>query len=1054
MKPILLEMTAFGPYAGAQTIDFTRFGGKGIFLITGDTGAGKTTIFDAITYALYGEPNGTYRNNKTVRSDFADPGVPTEVRFVFEHLLHRYEIRRSPDQLIAKKRGDGMRSMTASASLRIDNDPVVLDKKREVDARIASVIGLDKKQWSQTVMIAQGQFRDILNAKSDDREKILRMLFGTEGIESLQRSLKNKCGELENALKDDNDRLSGCMLEAELDRGSPDFESLSAMAGSISYLEEFIRGIEEQNRRDVEAVRVLASKKEGADARSNSLVAAMAEASMLSKNIESLNEVKAELDRLAPEYDESMRRKDVLSAEKKIISESKLPLNNIDRLRGESDSATGRMAALLDDKVDAERLLSETAAAKDLAESSRPEQDSLMKAIVEYESSSSAFDSLEKRESELRFLSEKRDSIGNSRNELKAERDRIEARRVECREFLNRVNGEFGKPNEQAGEASKEVESELVRLNADLGEARRILDSISKWRASVSGCESLEEALRMRAAELEESRIHHAMVESDYHNSYAGMLAQNLVEGEPCPVCGSPSHPRPASLSVSAPTKKKLDQAKAAAEKAEKDCTEARISLERAREDSKGREKGSIEAGSSLLGAKFAGIEEVSDALNQFASALESRISEANARKERIDAVVEEVEGIRSELRSKLDAEAGSCRISLESKETEWEAIVRQVALAEGAVENQKTSLKYESREALQALLDESRGRRQCIADAIAKADKEHGDAVKALESIESDIRGIEERIAAIGKDLSVESDRLGSVLAAHSIGEDECRRLIANEQPLLDEEARITAFENGYNELTTRRATLEGVIDGRTPPDPESLERGMAACDEERRAIDESSLKIKARIKGNESVLGRIGALERKTSEGNRRLSAIKPVADAANGKDGLKQTFESYLLGMSFEKVLLCANRRLKTMSSGRYELRLSEKPSDMRSKTGLDVNVYDAYSGRLRPASTLSGGESFQAALSLALGLSDAVQMRSGGMHMDTLFVDEGFGSLDQNALASALSVLDQLSGDDKLIGVISHVDALKSRIDRKILVSNRDPGVRGSTARIIT
>lgn len=1053
MKPLFLKMTAFGPYGGTQTIDFTRFGKSGIFLITGDTGAGKTTIFDAITYALYDELNGEDRDRRGIRSDFADPGTRTEVTFRFSHQSHVYEVTRSPRQSVAKERGTGMKEIASSASLRTDDDPRIMDKLTEVNARIRSIIGMTEKQWSQTVMIAQGRFRDVLNAKSDEREKILRLLFGTERIESLQKSLSDRYSEADKAVKADNETIGRCMADAEIDAGSEDCHSLMGMVGRIEYLDEFIDGLERQNQSDEGRSRSLTEGKTMLDGLIQNLVREIEQESQLGRDAESLDSLLIESEAIDREFEESRPRKADAELRRRIASEAKVPISDIDRLEKDLETANANLEATAAE-LEAARAVLETAEIdRKRLDPLRKSKEGCIKRRGELELASSALDSLEESEDRLKELSEKRESKQRERDEAEAESKAIENRRVECRSYLNAMNDELGVTNENAGVLVGNLNAELTTVNSEIRELKALEKTLDDHESRLRRIGELEIELVERSDSLSRARIRHSEIESAYYHAYAGQIAQKLAEGEPCPVCGSLSHPDPAALSETAPTKKSLDSALSAVSRANEECTKTQTNLENARRDSEASHSDCLKKASGLFGRECTGIEEIRALCRSFSESRESRSSEITGLKSRAEAVMNETDRIRDELNNELDAKAAASRQTLSALDDEYDAIQHDHTLAEGAVDSQRGALSYSDRGELDSMLERNEEESKALSQRIESIENAHRTAESNVNSLESKHAGILEGIRRSESNLSESKATLNSICTTYSVDEGRCRTIVSEEKDIEQIEKEVADIEKRHSDIHSRIDDLKKRIGDRTPKDVAVLEEEKSLRESERKTLEEAVIALGTRIRKNASVLKTLVDLREKTAEGNRRLLMIRPLAKAANGTDEQKQTFESYLQGMNFKKVLECANRRLRVMSSGRYELHLSDTVTDMRVRTGLDISVYDAYTGRRRPSSTLSGGESFQAALSLALGLSDAVQMRSGGMQMDALFVDEGFGSLDQNALASALSMLDQISGDSKLIGIISHVEALKNRIDRRIVVSNRETGVRGSTARLI-
>jgi len=821
MRPLRLTMTGFGPYKDRTVVDMESLGNGGLYLITGDTGAGKTYIFDAITYALYGEMSGSGRDSKSVRSQYAKDGDPTEVELEFEKSGRRYKVIRNPEYRRRKKSGEGFTKQDAGASLTKPGGAVV-DGTSRVNEEIRELLGIDREQFCSIVMIAQGEFRKVLNAGTAERQQLFRKLFGTLSYDRLASMLREKTKEVEDAFNDRMRRieilLSG--LRCEFD------ESLS---------------------HEIDELR--ASDKPDAEKISD----------ILKRIVEKAHTEEAVID-----YN-------IVTADRKL------------------QDASTRLALIEDHK----------------------------KVVKDYEYAGSLAPSLE-------------EEVRNAETALKGSRERMKAAdslRTESAGITSSLDS-YGKLEGILAELEKAV-SDRSRKQNEYEEAEQRLSDARAEKEARSEADAMrhaalaEELNRLIALSETESARYSAM-SSAYLREQAGILARDLIDGTPCPVCGSESHPHPAPTADDAPTAEQLKAQKSAAEKAEKAA--------RAASESMRKDKESSEAGLKAL-------QQTIDEAARSASDLEKEFT-------KLDAAI-----------TGLNERLADCR----------------------------ASLAFESRADAEARIEE-------IAGQISKAAKEVEDRTKELNKASARKHSNDAKINELGKLISgFEAD---------------------DEERALNEKREAEASKK---ELTDKK------------------------------------ISVSKDLSNAESDLRTLASIRKDIDQIRREHEILSPLSKTANGTVTGKEriTLEAYVQAFYFDRIIRRANIRLGMMSDGQYEFVRSEESADKRQKFGLDLNVLDHYSGTGRPVNTLSGGESFMASLSLALGLSDEVQESSGGIRLDTMFIDEGFGSLDAETLEKAVRTLTELASEDKLVGIISHVEALRTRIDRQIIVSkDRDNGSRVS------
>ena len=919
MRPLKLTISGFGPYAGTQELDFSRLGTGGLYLITGDTGAGKTTIFDAITYALFGEASGDSRDASMLRSKYAAPDTPTYVELTFDYGGKSYQVRRSPEYTRAKTRGTGNTKQAATAELIYPNGNVVT-KLKEVNTATRDIIGLTRAQFSQIAMISQGDFRKLLQAGTEERQKIFRDIFRTKFYDLLQSKLK------ENVLavgreKDEISRSIGQYMRSvtckEDSVYSPDVEK--ARAGQLP-MAEFQKVLEAILEEDTSAEKKLDSD---------------------------LDAVEKELD-----------------AVKEQLTKAEAYQKTKTELFGKQEQERALSTQLQEAK-----------GAKDAAKDTEPQQRELTNRLAQWELLLPKYDDLNTLEAKL--TTAKKDLADAMRK-----RETAQALQAQLNVEIQSLKEEHSQLS--SAEAQKERFSNQLSNASDRKEKfTKLLSEIKDFNAEQEKLNELQQAFQ--AALATSSRF--LQVYNDKNTAFlreqAGMMASNLEEGKPCPVCGSIHHPVLAALSQDAPSEADVKHAKKKYEDADK---ETQLASQKA-----SKQNGTVETAREAL------LKTVSDLLP--GTSLEE--ASAAAKKEAAE-IQSEINGLNKELaeiKEKIQRKQ-ALEKQIPSKEEEYQKAVNAYTDADT-----KIKLCNGSIEALQTQADELRSELpfpdKAAAKAQQEADREQLDKLKQAQAEAN------EKYSACDKELTVVQSAITQL-----------NQWLAD-QPEWDMEALTTQ----KNDMTSRRDKLR-------------------KAQEDVRHRNKNNTTAKNNIHDNASVLADL----------EQQYAWMKALSDTANGDVSGKQKIklETYIQGAYFDQILMRANIRLQKMSGGQYDLKRRDTVDGYKSQSGLELDIVDHINASERSVNTLSGGESFLASLALALGLSDEVQM-STGIRLDTLFVDEGFGSLDPEALNKAYNTLASLTEGNRLVGIISHVTELKERIDRQIVVSKKPSG--GSTAEII-
>lgn len=878
MKPIKLTMQAFGPYIQKQVIDFTEFENKGLFLVSGDTGAGKTTIFDAIVYALYGELSGDIRKPEMLRSKYANPKLDTYVELEF--ILHdeRYLIRRSPEYVRPKKTGTGTTKHAASVEFTDFKNEKVLSKVTDVRQAVTDLIGLDMKQFKQVAILAQGEFLKLLLATTQERTRIFRELFQTGDYSRLQEMIHEKAKEALARTKQAEDSL-----QAAVDA----FEEMS-----------------EEEKSDIQRVRMWLK------AKNNELETIRAKDRNLNKQYSEFSQKKGLLTQQADRYKTYI---DACAQKEKLMPEIVLNEEQLGKLEKR--------------KPEIEQ--------KNYAQKKLTEQLGLLAQVG----------TLEKQQAQAQTsLDKASQSCATGETLIRECKTKIEAQAKQL-------------------SAWQDIEARIEKNNVLVEKA----DHLKDLRTSLISQQTHQKTEQEKFVRLSQNALaaqdEYSHANQRFLAGQAGLLAKDLADGEPCPVCGSLHHPHPAPVSEDTPKEEEIRRLEEERSKKEKEAADQSVVCAR-------------------IGQEIAH-------LNQDITRVEQELAGQD-----IEKIV------------KTQEELGQLQKQKEALTKQQQADQKQLELYE-------QTLKQRQEEMNQARL-----------------------------SVQSYI----ERIATIKKTIDIQDEQEAS------------RTLAQYKQDCTQFEADLKKATDTDMDLKSSLAGIEGILKTfeQKPEDPQpllvKLNTKLEQCEKQREINANEIIHLSGVIKTNTAQLAFIEEQMKKIPEMRDEAQSLKMLSDTLNGSlsGQAKINLETYVQIAFFEQIIRRANTRLFVMSGGQYELvRASEAGGN--SKVGLGLDVKDYYNNSTRSVRSLSGGEQFMASLCLALGLSEEIQLEAGGVSLETLFVDEGFGSLDEECLNKAISALSMLA-DSRLVGIISHVESLMNRIDNQIVVS-KDP-VTGSHARIET
>ena len=1020
MKPLVLVLEAFGPYAGRQELDFADLKGQDFFLIHGPTGAGKTSILDGISYALYGVTSGGLREAKDLRSHFATPETSTRVVFDFALGDHTYRVERSPEQAVPKaptKRNPKSEAATfrkQAHSARLwelkggEAVPLTPDKPSAVDAKVAQLMGFQASQFRQVVLLPQGRFQEFMLSGSTERQAILQTLFQTGRYARIAETL----AEDERLLKESARATLGEIRQLLSQAGA---ESVEELPGRIQAAEARAGSLRSEQAAALEALRVSDSALQAGRQAADRLAAR----ETLRIELEGLRAASRQMASRRTELDRARRAGTVL-AEARRLEEARRRLEDLKAEEGRlaREAQAGETAlALAEDalkeamghEIRREELRGAIARLKDL----QPRLQAMEEARTEARTAAQERGGLEDRAGELRR------GLDRAQRDLAGHQATQQELRTEAAQALGREGLLY---------LIKKVRGQRLELERHLAEADRAQAAHDAALGARDAAQAAAFASRERFRSLLERRL----------ETHAARLAEALADGQPCPVCGSPDHPRPARTAAHPPEEVDLGVAQ---DQEEADSA----ALARTQEALRAR-LGTLEAVRARRDALMEALGEHAQSTPETLAEIEERHRRdlersrtANARLPELEAKLAQAEQDREQAERRVE-DVRTALTAVQARETTARA--RLQLLEEGLLAELRVpgALSTRLEQAERELVDSEA--------ALASAREARYEAWDARQAARVRLEGLREQVAR-GRE---EAERCDAEFEAaltqagfHGREDHALARRSPEETAALATE--LETYDTALAVATDRAARAETQAEGLAAPDLTGLETAQAAAQAHYAATGEAL----GHAQSEEAVLQRLEAdltrLVRARDDQDRRYRLVAGLARVARGEEGDRISFERYVQGALLDEVLVSASERLRRMSKQRYALRRAVGGGDLRKAGGLQLEITDTHTGRARAVSTLSGGEGFQASLALALGLSDVVQRHAGGIRLDTVFIDEGFGSLDPEALDLALRTLEDLKQGGRLVGLISHLEEIKARIPARLEVI---PGPGGSHA----
>ena len=932
MRPIELKMSAFGPFAGLTTLKLDALGTDGLYLITGDTGAGKTTIFDAIIYALYGEASGNIRTTDMLRSKYANADTATFVELTFVFKDKTYIVRRNPEYLRPSKRGEGRFTKESAKAQLTMPDKEVITGLVSVNNKIIEIIGLNKNQFSQIAMLPQGEFMRLLLADTKQRIEIFREIFDTEPYLLLQDRIKRDANELYRLVSDYKKSMAQYVADVYCDENSEYNQALINIKNdSQMSIKEILDIID----------KIIAQDKSCADEYDKAIIS-------IDKGIDQLNSkitIAIQTEKIKDDYKSALTQLNNLTEEYENVY-------SIYKAECEKDSERNELS-------------------------------------LNIEKSSEKLESYELLEKYKKDYGKKLDKINNITQDIHEDTNSLN----ECIKQIDNCKKE--------AEILKNTELEIEKLNSKISDIIKkkegveyLKDVFERKIKAVSQADEAKDRYMSAFAAYEEANNRYLKMEKAFFNEQAGIMAAALEEGQPCPVCGSVTHPVPAVAGDDAPTEMQLKKYKIYVEDKSKECSEL------------SSQSGLLSGQAESMNNMFLG--SIVNFNTQWKEALDNSSDDETIRVDIIQLL--------ADLGKILD-EAMLEKKNADENISKYNNLIKMLSDYDKKVEQFK--------------------------DKINKSKNELAILSTQNENMQKQISQLEKELG--NKDI-MQAKKLINDMKLKKVQLDKA----------------YEAAKKQYDEYTINIKTLKNRIsdlqkqishtDKQKTPDIDipMYEKQLEDMKKERLKLREKKNIVDIRIANNEKVYKSIERVNEKSEKSEKHYSWLRTLSDTVNGSLSGKSRIklETYVQMSFFDRIIMRANTRFMRLTDGQYELKRSDSKDNYKNQTGLELDIIDHYNGTIRSVKSLSGGEAFEASLSMALGMSDEIQSRSGGIQIDTMFIDEGFGSLDDESLSQAVKVLNSLSSSDRLIGIISHVSVLKDRIDKQIVVSKSKTG--GSSA----
>ncbi|CAM3868741.1 SbcC/MukB-like Walker B domain-containing protein [Alkalicoccus chagannorensis] len=1022
MKPITLTMTAFGPYKDKEVIDFSKLEGHRLFVVSGKTGAGKTTLFDGICFALFGSASGEDRGEpRMMRSQFAPDDMHTGVEFIFELHGRRYRVLR---QMSHVKQGN--KSATGEKyefyEQREDSEVPVVDRQivSEINEKVKQLIGLTEDQFKQIVMLPQGEFRKLLTSETDNKEAILRKIFKTQPYQWFSQRMKEKRDEAAGEHK---------LLEGHLDQqishvreAVPDRE---ASALTYVFQQEAYRPVQVADALEQEGqyYEQAAEERRGALNQAKETYEkkyeAYHEAKQLQQQFDQLRQKEAEARRLEeqkPAMDEKQKQ---LTDAGQAASIEVFDQYRRDAVQVEQEKTAA--AAEAEKRKEQAAIRRERAEKVHAAEQGKqPKRDQTTEALRRLEELLPIAAQAEKGRKEL----------AAKKKEISQQEKRLQQAKEEAAKLQESTNG--------LRQEIRGLEQETETLPAEREALREMSETGKTFRQYMErakGDDTLRTELKMKEEKGQQEKASFEAMEQAWIQGRAAVLAGHLHDGEACPVCGSTEHPDKAENAANVPEEEALEEARTRWQQAQQEAVRAEAELQ-AKAEETARLRG------ELTDYSFTTLEEAG-------SLFQTLLAEAKEKQEtvrRLEKAAEDLKAKRKQLEQQEEAVTG-----VQEKQEETSATLQQLQLdyaaAESTFNEQQRRLPedLQTEEALQSAVEGKKQQKQELDEAWEAAQKEYSSTAQEEAGQESAQQAAAAQLAESREKRKQAEERFAEAVTRAGFSSE-----AAYQAAVLPEEARHRLKEELDTYASTRAAVQQQVTDlqqalaGKQPVDLEAMSGELTKLEQQVEEARQRLTEAETLGKTIRDARGRMTQMIGELEEKEKRVGVLADLHDMVRGQNSSKISFERYVQIEFLEQIIAAANERLHRITNGQFHLVRSDRQESRGKQSGLSLDVYDAYTGQNRDVKTLSGGEKFNASLSMALGMSDVIQSYQGGITIDTMFIDEGFGSLDEESLHKVIDTLIDLQQSGRLIGVISHVQEMKNVFPATLEVNKTPEG----------
>ncbi|QAS50844.1 AAA family ATPase [Halobacillus litoralis] len=1036
MKALSITMGAFGPYRDKQTVDFTLLGEETIFLITGPTGAGKTTIFDAMCFALYGRASGSDRDQDTMRSHFAHPDEPTYVDFQFELRGKMYRVVRMPKQQKKKERGEGWKEEPARAELYMaheNSEKLIASKIKEVNEHIEEIMGLDYEQFRKMIMIPQGEFRKLISENSKEREEILQRIFKTEFFSQLTDYFKKHSKELEKEIQQFEWKIEQEINKIQWGMDSDhavENEDLSKIRERLKQRIDSQEKLVSEEKEHLDHIRRKSDKLQKQLYEMKQTAELFEERDALLKEKSELDENRKHIDRLKHDVSLANNAAEVFPYEKQYEErkqefnqwkkkqkekEERLvqvkadfeELENKYRAEMEKEEERQQLKVEWDKKVEEKNKLDEFLQlanklnhAEKVTEEKKKHSESLQAEQAQ----------LVKRKKELRSKTAEERTVAQAQFEKKEERQRLQTRM----QSLGQLDEEWGK---------------LKKLRVNYQTFMKHFQQIKKKQ---------EDSKKAYEVALEEIRKHHAYT-----------LSLQLEPGDHCPVCGSKEHPFHAERPSNIIDEEALENLKHTFEKADREYQKAQDNAVKVKSDGESQRQ--------ITEKVYRDLAEHVEDLND--EAISTAMKQCQKELNELEKVSQELEKKANDISSAvkqlddLEEKEQQLQVNIEKVRNEFHEKQQELTTLESDHKTMKEKYPFSSTD-VQVLTDEVKNKEKAYRKALKdweEIQKSYTNKRDEFHQMQTMVNEGDKYLQEAETALAQREEEFDQTLVQFSFTSVESyRKALKSTEEVEDLTSKIEVYQKRIDLVAARLSELDRKLEHQSKPDIKEIEQEWKDIYETLTTQQEKLNEMNISLRQNHTIQDNVATLVEDQGELAAQYYDIAELSQLASGDNHLRLSLERYVLASFLDEILVQANLRLDQMTDHRYQLIRSDAVAKRGAQSGLDLEVIDHHTGQQRSVRTLSGGEGFKASLSLALGMADVVQSHAGGVQLDTLFIDEGFGTLDELSLEQAIGCLRSLQDGNRMLGIISHVPQLKEEIPAKLQI---DSGPKGSTVAFV-